>query len=718
MVTYNEVISWLEEKLKVKDVRLKLGFQSEVTDANIKWYRGLEYSDEFKKDIQVAQSRGVTFHIDPALPVDVVMVAKIKEREEEDTGKLKEFNYYWVFWVILSEDPGLKKRLLFYQFYLSRVSEPYRVKMIIVTAADGPKNLMGKLREIAEENKFGLWIADVAKDELTQVLEAKTFRDRMVEEFREPINREVKAKFPEEIRNRAKDLAMFFDSYVRDAVEAIVGITPEEAGKRYIDRKILDLAFKLEKVSYGQKVQELVTEHLSKKTNDYKFVTGAFDSLWKECQFEIPYSDFLETFEPALYHLSAGGGRTYRDHYLHQFQVFLLGLHIIDKFHDRNTTSLTVSKSPMYTTRIVTSNLEISHSNFVYLSYRMADISLWPIRAIHMWAKYHMRVEGPPIPKIFENIEMRIEAVQTVVYGHTIGKLEKQHRKKKSKKNALGIAYDGSVGVPPPPSRDDPDRIFRTDGVTHLRIHESEMQQVGKVMFRGPVHIDEVPYYSVLIVDGTASYITVRPEDIAEHITSMYFTDGTVRCGLIQYTPENCSNVKTKIRGVHAQQRINENFDPLIMRTEDSPGEERTLGTNHPASPRTLGTNHPASPWSTTLTRPLYVTQAGLAGLANSTPEATYGSASVAAEETVDVQEFGSVGVGVPTRNPRNYGEHYRRMTEHSRVGDGERHSGRHWDSPALSEEMQRVERELREQRIADAIAQEEDSEELNVEQE
>ena len=391
---------------------------------------------------------------------------------------------------------------------------------------------------------------------------------------------------------------------------------------------------------------------------------------------------------------------------------------LIDKFHDRNTTSLTVSKSPMYTTRIVTSNLEISHSNFVYLSYRMADISLWPIRAIHMWAKYHMRVEGPPIPKIFENIEMRIEAVQTVVYGHTIGKLEKQHRKKKSKKNALGIAYDGSVGVPPPPSRDDPDRIFRTDGVTHLRIHESEMQQVGKVMFRGPVHIDEVPYYSVLIVDGTASYITVRPEDIAEHITSMYFTDGTVRCGLIQYTPENCSNVKTKIRGVHAQQRINENFDPLIMRTEDSPGEERTLGTNHPASPRTLGTNHPASPWSTTLTRPLYVTQAGLAGLANSTPEATYGSASVAAEETVDVQEFGSVGVGVPTRNPRNYGEHYRRMTEHSRVGDGERHSGRHWDSPALSEEMQRVERELREQRIADAIAQEEDSEELNVEQE
>lgn len=334
MATYNNVIRWLEEKLSVEDVRRKLGFQSDVTDTNIKWYNGLEYSDEFKEDVKAAQSRGVTFHIDPALPVDVVMVVKIKE-QEEDTETLVEVNYYWVFWVVLSEDPGLKTRLLFYQFYLSRVSEPYRVKMIIVTAADAPTALMSNLRKIAKENKFGLWTADVAKEEPTPILEPKTFRDRMVEEFREPVDAEVKALFTQGIRDKARDLAMFFDSYVRDAVEAIVGITPEEAGKRYIGRRVLELAFELEKVSYRQKVEDLVTEHLSKKTSDYDFVTDAFDSLWKECQLKIPYSGFLKTFEPALYHLSAGGGRTYRDHYLHQFQVFLLGLHIIDKFYDK-----------------------------------------------------------------------------------------------------------------------------------------------------------------------------------------------------------------------------------------------------------------------------------------------------------------------------------------------------------------------------------------------
>lgn len=333
MATYNNVICWLERTLSVEDVRRKLGVPSDMT--KIKWYRGLEDSDEFKEDVQAAKSREVPFHIDPALPVDLVMVAKKEEREEEDTGKLGEVNYYWVFWVILSDNPGLKKRLLFYQFYLSRVSEPYRVKMIIVTAADAPPILMTNLSKIAEENKFGLWTADVDKEEPTPILKPKTFRDRMVEEFREPIDEEVKAKFPEEVRNGAKDLAMFFDTYVREAVEAIVGITPEEAGKRYIDRKVLDLVFELEKVSYRQKVQDLVTDHLSKKTNDYDFVTVAFDSLWKECNLGISYSDFLKTFEPALHHLSAGGGKTYRDHYLHQFQVFLLGLHIIDKFHEK-----------------------------------------------------------------------------------------------------------------------------------------------------------------------------------------------------------------------------------------------------------------------------------------------------------------------------------------------------------------------------------------------
>lgn len=385
---------------------------------------------------------------------------------------------------------------------------------------------------------------------------------------------------------------------------------------------------------------------------------------------------------------------------------------LMDKFHARDTTSLTVSKVPMYTTRIITSNLEISHSNFVYLGYRMADVSLWPIQAITMWARYHMRVEGPSMPKILENIEMRVEAVQAIVYGHTIGKLAKQHKNIKKKKNqdARGsITHNGSVNVPPPPSRDDPDRIFRTNGITHVRIHESEMQQVGKVLFRGPICIEEVPYYSVLIVDGTASYIIVRPGDIAEHITSMYFTNGTVRCGLIQYTPENCSNVKTKIHAIRAQQRINENFDALAMRTEDSPGEERTRS--------------PANPWRTDGS--LYATQAGLAGI---TSEAPPESAPVATEEMADVQEMGSVGVGVPTENPctgeygESYGEHYRRMTEHSRVGDGERHSGRSCDSSDMVEEapieVQRRERKLRKQQNMDVTVQYEDSEELNVEQE
>jgi len=74
------------------------------------------------------------------------------------------------------------------------------VKMIIVTATDARQDLRNKLQKIAQENKFGLWIVNITKKKLTQILPPKTFRDRMEEEFKEPKDKEVKKKFPQKIR--------------------------------------------------------------------------------------------------------------------------------------------------------------------------------------------------------------------------------------------------------------------------------------------------------------------------------------------------------------------------------------------------------------------------------------------------------------------------------------------------------------------------------------
>lgn len=306
---YDKLTKWLENYFK--------------DQKDINTYRGLEDSTEFNKDVEEAKKRGMEFYIDPLLPTDFVAV-----KTEPGKGF-----YYYLFWLIGSLDPNLERRLQFYQFYLTRISELNRVEIIIVIPKKRYVKLREKLNKIAVVNKFGLWEVDLSQSELRVIFTPKTFRDRMIEEFKNPKDEKILKELPEKVRAKPEATAKFFDTYVREAVEAMVGITPEQFGKRYIERKILDLAFDLKSVSYHKKLCELVTQHLLKKGNDYDFVSRAFSELWKECKLKMEYSNFLKEYEPALYHISAGEKKVYRDHYLHQFQVFLLGIHIIDKYH-------------------------------------------------------------------------------------------------------------------------------------------------------------------------------------------------------------------------------------------------------------------------------------------------------------------------------------------------------------------------------------------------
>lgn len=298
-ISYNEVIRWLEDYFRNQGIEV---------------YRGLEYSGEFKEDIkEAAEGRKVKFHIDPILPIDLVVV-------KPEVGG----HYYDLFWVPLFPDPNLEIRLLFYQFYLSRISELNKVRIFVVIPADCDQGWRKEVERIAEQNRFGLWKVDILQEQPDPIYKPGTFRDRMEEEFKEEFRR------PEE---EARRLAKFFDRYVRDAIEAMVGITPEQRGKRYIERGILDLVFELENVSYREQLCGLVAKHLSLKGDDYEFVQNAFEELWDECGFETKYSGFLKKFEPILLHIFAGEKMPYRDHYLHQFQVFLLGIYIIDKLY-------------------------------------------------------------------------------------------------------------------------------------------------------------------------------------------------------------------------------------------------------------------------------------------------------------------------------------------------------------------------------------------------
>ena len=315
-LSYNEIIKWLEDYHKGQ--------------GDVKTYRGLEYSKEFAKDVKDAKTKrgGAAFSIDPLLPIDLLAVKRTPAIDDK-TNRPKIVFHYTLFWLISKDYPHLERRLQFYRFYLSRIAPLSAVMIIMVITVNIETDIRNKLRKIAQDNSFGLWQVETTKKTPEVLCPSLDFRAHMEENLKNPQDPRAE-DFNKTITAKAKDIALFFDKHVSDAVESVVGITPKQVDKRYIERRILDLVFDLKNVSYAETLRSLVTQHLIQKNNEYDFVSDAFSKLWRQCGLEIEYADFLEVFEPPLFNIYARQEKPYRDHYLHQFQVFLLGLAIID----------------------------------------------------------------------------------------------------------------------------------------------------------------------------------------------------------------------------------------------------------------------------------------------------------------------------------------------------------------------------------------------------
>lgn len=264
--------------------------------------------------------REYKFSIDPELPVDII---RVEEKLEKDpgTGKEEKFSYYSLFFVVSTNDvpESLEDRMVFYKFYLSRVISSKRLEIVLVTSGD-TQNINEKF---LQDNGIGFWKLFIRKKrKLEKVFPSLSQRAQMTKEFE---------------KSKPKNIPLFFDKYVHDAVQAIAGVKPEQFGKKYIDRKIMNKIFDLKKISYCKQLSTLMNEQLTEKGDEHEFATEVFSRLWEECV-GIQYAYFLETFDPILQHVFAEtrekSGRTYRDHYIHQLQVFLLGLYIIDKLYD------------------------------------------------------------------------------------------------------------------------------------------------------------------------------------------------------------------------------------------------------------------------------------------------------------------------------------------------------------------------------------------------
>jgi len=347
---HGQIIEWLKKRLGNKTV-----------------YQDLEESPEFQADVNKAKEKQ-NFHSYPRLYIDLIQVEEKEEQIDQPetetvNGKEKQLrNYYKLYFAVSSKivfkdkmddfTDRFKERLSFYQFYFSRISEPQRVEIIIIVPYYF--DMSGDCKDFCEESGFGLWKVDIGKEEEDVVCKPKSLRNRMTKKLEESIDnpkavgeavekisKKMEFKdlpaFKEAIKEEAKDFELPFEEYILEAVDAIAGVTPDIFAERYIDRTLLNKMCKLKNISYGDRLRGLVNEQLDENLNDYQFVSEVFNALWKE-YIGVPYSKFLENFEPALLHVFAEGEergeKYYRDHYIHQFQVFLLGVYIIDSLYD------------------------------------------------------------------------------------------------------------------------------------------------------------------------------------------------------------------------------------------------------------------------------------------------------------------------------------------------------------------------------------------------
>lgn len=209
-------------------------------------------------------------------------------------------------------------KLCFFQSYLSLYMGSDELKLILAI----PSNAKIINEELYGARGFGLLKIKALTDkepaefEDEWIYEPNTLRNRMVEEFGKKFNGKDKEDTA---------IARFFSQYVEEAVFGIAGANPVKFEERNIDRKLLELIANLDRVSYAAKLRQIANEYLSYEKDDYTFAMWWVRDLWNRF-FSTPYPDIHEKMEPMLKELYP----KYRDHFLHQFQVFLLGSIMID----------------------------------------------------------------------------------------------------------------------------------------------------------------------------------------------------------------------------------------------------------------------------------------------------------------------------------------------------------------------------------------------------
>ena len=314
MINYNDIISTIKDEMRKDDDKWEFSERSKIASGlpiDLFWSKEKGYDKDTKK---------------PEMDYHVFLVASVEHITKRFQNLLSFCRFY----------------LTFYQS-----PSPRDLKLTLAVASDA---------EIVNEKfykdyGFGLWKVSKEKDSKGNetfkiskpVVNPMPFRDKQREAIKKRfkssnqyLDQKEKTTTPKELTAQLKEITSnaqaseyitrFFDEYIRDAGDAIMGYKPFNFEERLIDKKLLELNTELQHVLYKEELFSFLNEHLSDKEDDFKFCEDTLNKLWCDYLDERGYPLLHERFEGLLKQLVPG----YRDHFLHQYQDFLLGTYIID----------------------------------------------------------------------------------------------------------------------------------------------------------------------------------------------------------------------------------------------------------------------------------------------------------------------------------------------------------------------------------------------------
>ncbi len=104
----------------------------------------------------------------------------------------------------------------------------------------------------------------------------------------------------------------------------------EDDSSRFLSMLLVNKLADVKKIAYAEDLRNFTSNYRYLKDSDHLIAFNLIADLWKK-RFDIEYPDIQRDFEVVL-RLSP----YYRDHFLHQFQVFILGAIIIDALYDED----------------------------------------------------------------------------------------------------------------------------------------------------------------------------------------------------------------------------------------------------------------------------------------------------------------------------------------------------------------------------------------------